>query len=455
MNNEMNNMNNVNPNPTGTPGNLNPANPNPVPPVETINPAPQPNIPNVGTPVPPVPNPGLNVEPQAQGPVEAPINLNPAGVVPETPTMVNNTTEPLQATSLNSETILNPTPPQDPNMMPNNGAGIPPVPPMNNNNIGMMGGVPTPPPMPEEPKKGGKKKMNMPLLIILAVVLVAAIGFGVYYFLVLSKTNTPTASIRPKFTEVELGSEIGETPADYVTVTGVALSTCTLDTNLDPMTVGTYEFTVTCGNINKTGTVKVEDTKAPTVTPKNLVVAPGVEVMPEDFIASYDDYSEVTFEFAEEVDTSAVGEYKVSVIASDEYDNAITVEANLTVSENAPVEYLYCTREEETDQQALATAEYRFGITNDGSIYESTEKVITYKFADEEGYNAAVTEIDEDGSLDGYEANISMDADNLTITITIANMTADNLAADFNLDTFPTVDADVEGLFSGTCEYVD
>ena len=448
MNNEMNNMNQ---NPTGTPGNLNSANPNQIPPVGTINP-PQSNIPNASL-VPPVPNPGLNAQPQTPGQT-APINLNPAGVVPETPPVVNNTTAPLQATSLNSETILNPVLPQGQNMMPNNSTGIPPMPPLNNN-FGMMGGVPTPPPMPEEPKKDSKKKINMPLLIVLAVVLVAAIGFGVYYFLVLSKPSVPAPTIKPKFTEVELGTEIGETPADYVSVTGVALSTCTLDTNLDSMTVGTYEFTVTCGNLSQTGTVKVEDTKAPTVTTKNLVVAPDVEVMPEDFVASYNDYSEVTFEFEEEVDTSTVGEYKVSIIASDEYDNTNTIEATLTVSEDAPVEYLYCTREEETEQKAIAIAGYRFGITNDGSIYEGTEKIIAYKFEDEEGYNAAVTEIDEDGSLDGYEANISMDADALTITITIENMTSDNLAADFNLDTFPTVDADVEGLFSGTCEYVD
>ena len=454
MNNEMNNMNNVNPNPTGTPGNLNPVNPNPVPPVETINPAPQPNIPNVGNPVPPVPNPSLNVEPQAQGPVEAPINLNPAGVVPETPTMVNNTTEPLQATSLNSETILNPTPPQDPNMMPNNGAGIPPVPPMNNT-IGMVGGVPTPPPMPEEPKKGGKKKMNMPLLIILAVVLVAAIGFGVYYFLVLSKTNTPTASIRVKLTEVELGTEIGNSPSDYVNVTGISIDTCDLKSNLDPMNIGTYEFTVTCGNLSKTGTITVEDKTAPTVEVKDVTVAPNAEVLPEDFIVEYNDYSEVTFEFEEEVDTSTVGEYSVSIVASDEYDNVTTVAATLTVSEDAPVEYLYCTREEETEQQALATAEYHFGITNDGSIYENSEKVITYEFDDEESYNAAVAEIDESGSFDGYEANISMDADSLTIKVIIKNMTSNDLATDFDLDTFPTVDADVESLFSGTCEYVD
>ena len=67
---------------------------------------------------------------------------------------------------------------------------------------------------------------------------------------------------------------------------------------------------------------------------------------------------------------------------------------------------------------------------------------------------AAVETIETDGSLDGYEGRVYMDDDSYLITIKV-DMSEEDLATDFNLDTFPTGEGDIEGLFDSPCEYGD
>ena len=460
LNNGSNMMNpNGVPNPTPIPNNQGfaPQNPTPIP-----NPTPMPEQ-NVGT--------GYteNSNPTPIPPVQENINLQPAGMVEQMPAAPqNNVAEPLEATTLNAQTVMNPTPntmtsPQDntmnamnqpvQNMMNNNPIGM--SSPNPNNNIGMMGGVPVPPPIPEEPQNKGKKKpINTPLLIILIVVLVAAIGFGVYYFLTASKTTAQPITITPRLTELELGSEIGTDASFYAQITGTASSNCTVDTNLDTTKVGTYEYTVTCaGRSSNKQTIEVKDTTAPQVEVKDVIVVPGTEVVADDFIDTVNDASEVTFTLDDEVDTSTEGEFEVSITASDEYENTTTVTANLVVTAEAPQSYMYCEGAENAETSTNATAQYRFGINSQGTLYNS-QKIITYEFADEAEYSAAATEIEEKGSYNGYEGQIFMDDTNYMIIITV-DMEESELDTEFNLDTFPTGEADIEGLFETPCEYGD
>lgn len=421
------------------------------------------------------PMPGQNIgtgyvespNPTPIPPVQENINLQPAGMVEPIPTAPqNNIAEPLEATTLNAQTVMNPTPtPMNtsqeqsmntmnqtaPNMMNNNISGMQNP----NNNIGMMGGVPVPPPVPEGPQNKGKKKMiNTPLLIVLIVVLVAAIGFGIYYFLTTSKTTAQPITITPKLTELELGSEIGTDASFYAQITGTVSSNCTVDTNLDTAKVGTYEYTVTCaGKTSEKQTIEVKDTTPPQVEVKDVIVVPGTEVVADDFVDTVEDASQVTFKFDDEVDTNTEGEYKVSITASDEYENTTTITANLIVTSDAPQTYMYCERAENTNDSANATAQYRFGINDQGTLYNS-QKIITYEFDNETEYSTAVNEIEENGSYDGYEGKIFMDDTNYMIIITV-DMDENTLATEFSLDTFPTGEADIEGLFDEPCEYGD
>ena len=468
MNNELNNQNlNGNMESLNTTTGTNP------------NPTPMPNNPGMSTPNPNmIPNPmpeqnnGMGTQsipnPMPIPPATGNINLDPAGMVPPTPQQPqNNIAQPLEATSLNAQTVMNPTQNgmgmpnentmenmngMNSNMMNNPQTNIPNP----NNNIGMMGGVPVPPPIPEEPKNKGKKKLiNTPLLIILIVVLIAAIGYGVYYFLTTSKSSSNQVTVTPTLSELELGSEIGIDAAFYGRITpSSAASSCTVDTDLDTSKVGTYEYTITCnGKTTEPHTVEVKDTTAPKVEVKEVIVLPGTTVEADDFIESATDESDVTFAFEEEIDTSVEGEYDVNIIASDEYENTTTVVGHLVVDANAPQVFMYCNRDETTQQPATAYSEYRFGIDNQGLFYNG-QKTISYEFDNEDDYSQAVQAIESNGSLDGYEGRIFMDDDSYLITITMP-MDETSLATDFNLDTFPTGEGDIEALFESPCEYGD
>ena len=345
MNNELNNQNlNGNMESLNTTTGTNP------------NPTPMPNNPGMSTPNPNmIPNPmpeqnnGMGTQsipnPMPIPPATGNINLDPAGMVPPTPQQPqNNIAQPLEATSLNAQTVMNPTQNgmgmpnentmgnmngMNSNMMNNPQTNIPNP----NNNIGMMGGVPVPPPIPEEPKNKGKKKLiNTPLLIILIVVLIAAIGYGVYYFLTTSKSSSNQVTVTPTLSELELGSEIGIDAAFYGRITpSSAASSCTVDTDLDTSKVGTYEYTITCnGKTTEPHTVEVKDTTAPKVEVKEVIVLPGTTVEADDFIESATDESDVTFAFEEEIDTSVEGEYDVNIIASDEYLYFLTVQSAIS-----------------------------------------------------------------------------------------------------------------------------
>ena len=477
-NNEMNNqnMNSGNMNPNMETLNPTPNNgPVPVPGVPETPPQPEvmptnPTVPPV-SPTPVAGNMGMegnfgNVNQQMNQVPNQQVNLQPAGMVMPTQNNMpeNNVATPLEATPLNANTMM-----QEPqnNQMPNNmnqamfmanpmGGGMPPENPNGNNTIGMMGGIPTPPPIPEEPKKKkSNKKINTPLLIILIVVLIAAIGFGVYYFLNASKAQTAAVNITPILKQVELGADIGTDASYFATVTGgMAISNCTVNTNLDTATVGTYEYTVTCGNkTTPTQTVEVKDTKAPVIEVKEVVVTPNTVVNPEDFIDAEDDASEVTYSFVDPVDTSVEGEYEVTILASDEYENETTVTATLVVSVNAPATYMYCETTVDTEVNATSNAQYRFGITAEGELYNGS-KTLTYQFADQDSYNEAISGIEENGTFDGYQGKIFMDDQNYIITVSV-DMDNTSLAQDFSLSQFPTGEGDIQNLFENPCNYGD
>ena len=468
MNNETNNFNSNGTN--MTPNGGVPVPPNPTMPVnngmETVNPAyngqAAPQVQPTPMPSEPVNNPG----PAVVNPAPESINLQPVGVV----TPVTNAPEPppvatpLEATPLNAQTVMNPsnvgaTAPmgQPMNQDAMNGMVPPVVPPSSNNNIGMIGGVPVPPSVPTDPGKKDKKKpkISMPILILLIVVLIAAIGFGIYYFLNTSETKTQ-ASITPTLTTVELGTVLTEEARFFVRASGdVDLNACTLTTNLDTNTVGTYEYSVTCGNLSTgTQTVEVLDTTAPAIEVNEVIVTPNTEVLPEDFISSIDDASEVTFEFVDgEVDTSTEGEFEINILASDEYENTTSVVATLIVTNNAPQTYMICENDFTSSLDAEISGYYRLGITSRGELY-NIHKNITYVFEDATLYNEAVAEITNSNTFDGLEGEFYTDEEGLTVEVSM-EMTPEEIAEDMGLDTFPTTESEIDTLFEYTCEYED
>ena len=450
----------------------------PVPPVppeptNTVQPGPLETQTMVQNPLPgsstismPTPPPVENNNPQPNLNTMGNINLQPEGIVTpmkEETLEVPSAPEPLMSTPLNENTNLNQTVgmpnPGNINMNGNNfGMGMDSnlnTNPMGMNQVGAtpmntpidMMGVPTPPPLPPEDTKKKKKGSNKIALILLIVVLIAAVGFGLYYVLVMSKETTKASvKITPTLTEVERGVALELVASNFATVTNYDINSCTVKTDLDTLKVGKYEYTVSCGEETATQTVTVTDTSAPFATVKEVIVAPGKEVTPQDFIYGLDEnIANCTFAFVNPVDTSVVGTQEVEITISDEYENETTVKGTLIVAENAPQTYLYCASDDTTVDKS-----YRFGMDASGNLYNA-KNLITYTYEDEAAYNSAIREYKEKNSINDTTGIATFDSYNLQITImSDADTTA--LATEFNLSAFPTTQAEIEALFPNGCD---
>lgn len=448
---------------------------NPVPPVTqgstTIaQPMAQNQMPNSSAFSMPTPPPVENINPKPNANPMENINLQPEGVVtpmPETMMQTPSAPEPLMSTSLNENTNLNQNvgmtnssdinmngntfgnnqemginANMNPNPMGMNQVGTTPM----NNPIDMMG-VPTPPPMPPENPKKKKKGSNKIALIILIIVLIASVGFGLYYVLVMSKeTTSASVKITPTLTEVEKGVALELVASNFATVTNYNIDSCKVETNLDTLTVGKYQYTVSCGQESASQTVTVMDTSAPFVTTKEVIVTPGKEVIPQDFIYGIDEnIANCTFSFVNPIDTNVVGTQEVIITISDEYENETTITGTLTVTENAPQTYLYCESDDTTTNKS-----YRFGIDESGTLY-NTKNLITYTYENEAAYNSAIKEYKASGSLSGNTGMATFDSYNLQIII-MSDTDTTALATEFNLSAFPTTQTEIEALFPNGCD---
>ena len=88
--------------------------------------------------------------------------------------------------------------------------------------------------------------------------------------------------------------------------------------------VGTYEYTVTHGNVTKKGQIIIKDTKAPVLTLKSadkLIFMKGDKITKDKLVEKCEDISNCEYKLENEIDTSSPGEKTVNVIATDEKKN--------------------------------------------------------------------------------------------------------------------------------------
>ncbi len=140
------------------------------------------------------------------------------------------------------------------------------------------------------------------------------------------------------------------------------------------------------GIIPREMTVTVTDSVPPVLQLHKVSAAQGVEVLPEDFVASCEDRSAVRYHFETAPDTASLGTQTVSVYAEDEGGNRTLCEAELTVLEDfAFLMELGATSEEMTEAvkarfadvdlvdrsavDAAASGMYRLPAVGDGVKY--------------------------------------------------------------------------------------
>ncbi len=293
------------------------------------------------------------------------------------------------------------------------------------NNIG------TTPPISLEPEKQSKKKSSKLPFIIIIVAVLGAVGFGTYYVLNytnLINKNTPTITIETKTVEVNLGDDLSQNIDDYATVTGTQSSNCTLALPEQEITkAGNYDFSVTCGGIKKSGTLKVVDNTPLEVELQTVYKTKGDTLDVEEFIKNVD--SSYKYEFADEDSVKEIlegeaGTYTVKINVS-KNSKKEEVEGTLIITANAVKGYSICSKD-----VTMSEVEAKVTVSEKISIMDTdTEKnifggiayeIYTFEFSDESEYANYLAKYNTDKKLtiNNITGDVEFDNDNKTITIT-------------------------------------
>ncbi len=342
----------------------------------------------------------------------SPAFTNPQTIIPNSNPVPNN--QPIQSAGFN-----NPNPaPSQPNTMP----GF--------ENPGTIG---TTPPINLEPEKAPqKKKSKLPFIIIVLVVL-AGVGFGTFY--VLRYTNilnnvTSQITIETKDIEISLGDTLSANTSDYATVTGTAITNC--DTNfleVDVSKVGTYKYTVTCGEVHKDGTITVIDNTEVTVALKTVYKSKGENIEASEF--AQDSESSSTYEFVDAASVNNIingeaGSYEVDIEVTNSNGKKATAKGNLVIVENPIKGYLLCSSKDQnvSDIGASMTVSEKFAISDTDSatnVYGGLAfEIHTFTFSDSTKYMSYKQEYDgnSDLTINNVTGEATFDDTSNIITIT-------------------------------------
>lgn len=186
--------------------------------------------------------------------------------------------------------------------------------------------------------KNGKKvrimtKRELITNIVLSFFFVLAlcgVGYGTYYYLF---RNNPR-NFETKNVTVELGEEIPQSVRSYINLTDISEPDYSLDLSGVKNEIGTYTYKVSYGNTTKTGTITVNDTKAPVITFKDVKDFDSGTIITKDMLVlSCEDISECSYELTSPVDTSNIGEVTASITAKDNLGNSADYTIDLNILE--------------------------------------------------------------------------------------------------------------------------
>lgn len=145
------------------------------------------------------------------------------------------------------------------------------------------------------------------------------------------------ASLIARVTVKELTMEAGEAFPEIGAFLLAETEDAAFVTDLETVTlnqIGDYNIEIACNGSTYTTVLHVQDTTDPVVKATNAIAYLNKELGCEAFIASAEDATSLTYQFAVKPDFSTVGEHPVSILATDAGGNSVTVEAVVTVVED-------------------------------------------------------------------------------------------------------------------------
>ena len=186
-----------------------------------------------------------------------------------------------------------------------------------------------------DPNAKGKKKTNKFVLALLLLIIIGGIGYGCYYAInVLGLLES--SSVEVKNVISEKGEVLSTNLDDYATFKNTSSSNCVLNTEKVVIdTVGTYDFTVTCGKKSYTGKLTIKDTKAPEIEVKTNIIIAGTTLTPEMLVSSASEEAKYAYQSDAEVAAyQTAGLKKVKLNVSDTNSNTRTYVIPVVVTSN-------------------------------------------------------------------------------------------------------------------------
>lgn len=166
------------------------------------------------------------------------------------------------------------------------------------------------------------------ILSFFFVLALCGVGYGTYYYIF---RNNPR-NFETKNVTVEYGEEIPVSVKNYINLTDISEPDYNLDLSAVKNEIGTYTYKVSYGNTVKTGTITINDTKAPVITFKTLTdIDSGTEITKDMLVESCEDPSDCTYDLTSPVDTTNPGEVTASITAKDNLGNSkdYTIKLNI------------------------------------------------------------------------------------------------------------------------------
>lgn len=234
---------------------------------------------------------------------------------------------------------------------------------------------------PKQKKKGSSKT----LLFCLIIILIAALGYGAYYFINV-KGIFNSKSVTTKDLEIESGDTLSTSIEDYGTFKDTSSSNCVLDVSkVDTTKAGKYKYTITCGTDTYDGTITVKDTTAPVLSFNIVETKVDIPVTEQEFVVNSLKAGE-TAEFvnSEEVRESikTPGFYIVSFKAEDESGNKQQYYAPLSVLSSEIRFNIRGTKKSED-----GSTERLIIFCNNETICQAAFGVQIFDFEDKNAYN--------------------------------------------------------------------
>lgn len=236
-----------------------------------------------------------------------------------------------------------------------------------------------------------RKALNNNTLIAIGLIAILA---GLVYYILNRKTER---DFKPLNVTVELGDKLPIRTSAYVKP-GVGRSVNELSYVLDKSQVvvdqvGVYEFSVTYKGLTKKGKIEIKDTKAPTLTVRELTIKEGTVYSADMFVKECLDWSGCEYSFEDKETTEKYrlpGKYDVFIVALDPYGNKTTKKTTLTIEEKGYVKKFFKTEpfDAELGYELKTTYDLHFTDMMADAILLRGYEIKEYKYQDEAKYNA-------------------------------------------------------------------